>query len=472
MRKPIFPVILSGGSGSRLWPVSRESHPKQLLPMIGETTLLQQTAYRVSDPELFQPLTVIANSEHRFQVAEQLRDIGLSDVRIVLEPEARGTAAAIAAAAALVGEEQPDALLLVMPADHYIGDAAAFAAAVAQAAPAAEAGGLVLFGVRPTRPATGFGYIRAGSSIGDGVRSVLAFVEKPNIDKARNFLECGDHFWNAGLFLFSVSAIREELGRYEPDILLCSEQAVRNSSQDLDFLRLAPEPFSRCPSTSIDYAVFERTSRAILLPVEFEWTDVGSWGALWEQASKNETENVFVGNVQAHDTSGSYLRSEGPLIATIGVQNLVVVATDDAVLIADRSCDQDVKRVVDHLRKVNCPTATQNRKVYRPWGWYETLEVGHRFQVKRLTVKPGGVLSLQKHFHRAEHWIVVEGTALAQVDGVERLIAENQSIHVPLGAVHRLSNPGKTPLALIEVQSGGYLGEDDIVRYEDVYARA
>lgn len=472
MRKPIYPVILSGGSGSRLWPVSRESHPKQLLPMVGETTLLQQTAGRVSDPRRFRPLTVIANSEHRFQVAEQLRDIGLSDVRIVLEPEGRGTAAAIAAAATLIAEQQPDALLLVMPADHYIGDVEAFAAAVDQAAPAAEAGSLVLFGVRPTRPATGFGYIRAGKATGDGLHAVAAFVEKPDVETARSFLERGDHFWNAGLFLFSAAAIREELAQFEPDILLCSERAVGDATRDLDFLRLAPEHFARSPSTSIDYAVFERTSRAVLLPVEFDWTDVGSWGALWEMAPKSETDNVCVGNVQAQDTSGSYLRSEGPLIATIGVRNLVVVATDDAVLIADRASDQNVKLVVDNLRKANCPTATHNRKVYRPWGWYETLEVGHRFQVKWLTVKPGGVLSLQNHFHRAEHWIVVEGTALAQVDGVERLIAENQSIHVPLGAVHRLSNPGKTPLALIEVQSGGYLGEDDIVRYEDVYARA
>jgi len=468
----IFPVILSGGSGSRLWPLSRESFPKQLLPLTGPRTLLQETALRVADAAQFHPVMVVANAEHRFVVAEQLREIGQGSPTIVLEPMARNTAPAVAAAAIIAAESDPDALILVMPADHAVPDKTGFLSAVAAGASAAREGELVLFGVQPDSPATGYGYIRAGEALQGEVRRVDAFVEKPDLATAEAYLADGRYVWNSGIFLLPVRGLLAELEAHAPKVLAAARGAHAAAKRDMDFLRLDAEAFGQSPSISIDYAVMERTERAAVVPATFAWSDVGAWGALWELAEQDADGNVEIGDTLAEDTRGSYLRSEGPLIATVGVDDLIVVATPDAVLVARRDRDQGVKNVVERLRASNHATAIQTRRVYRPWGWYEGIETGERFQVKRIQVKPGGQLSLQKHFHRAEHWVVVNGTAEVQLDGERKLLAENESIYIPLGAVHRLANPGKVPLNLIEVQSGPYLGEDDIVRFEDVYARA
>lgn len=472
MSAKIFPVILSGGAGSRLWPLSRETFPKQLLPLTGERTLLQEAALRASDPERFEPLMVIANAEHRFIIAEQLREIEAREPTIVLEPVARNTAAAVATAALLANARDPDALILVMPADHFVSEVAGFLKTVDSGLAAARAGKLVLFGIEPDMPSTAYGYIRTGAAAEAGVRAVDAFVEKPDHATAESYLASGDYFWNSGIFLLPAAAVIAELEAHEPKIVAAVRGAIEAATQDMDFLRLDPAAFAESPSTSIDYAVMERTRRAVVAPAAFGWTDVGSWSALWELAGQDEQGNVELGQTLAENTRGSYLRSEGPLIATVGVEDLIVVATPDAVLVASKQADQDVKRVVDRLKALNHVTATQNRRMYRPWGWYEGIHDGDRFQVKRITVKPGHKLSLQKHFHRAEHWVVVNGAAQVHIDGEERLLGENESVYIPLGAVHRLSNPGLVPLNLIEVQSGPYLGEDDIVRLEDAYARA
>ena len=467
----IHPVILSGGSGSRLWPLSRESHPKQLLPLAGERTLLQETAARVTDPTRFAPLLVIANEAHRFVIAEQLRELGCSDARIVLEPAGRNTAPAVAAAARIVAEIDPDGLILVMPADHVILDVAAFRATVEAGVVAAAEGSFVLFGIQPDTPATGYGYIRTGVPLSGEVRTVAAFVEKPDPLTAEAYLASGEYLWNSGIFLLPVRAVLEELSEHEPRVLAAATAAVDKAARDLTFLRLDAESFGASPSISLDYAIMERTRRAAVAPARFPWSDVGAWSALWDIAPRDGDGNVLVGDALAEDVQGSYLRSEGPLLAAVGVKDLIVVATPDAVLVADRKSDQDVKRVVERLKALNHVTATQNRRVYRPWGWYEGVHEGERFQVKRITVSPGQKLSLQKHFHRAEHWVVVNGSALVTVNEQQSLISENESVYIPLGAIHRLENPGKVPLSLIEVQTGAYLGEDDIVRLEDVYAR-
>lgn len=472
MSSKIYPVILSGGSGSRLWPLSRESYPKQLLPLAGPHTMLQETALRVGDAGRFHPVMVVANAEHRFVIAEQLREIGAAAPTIVLEPAARNTAAAVASAALLAGAQDPDALILVMPADHTIPAKTDFLAAVDAGLPAAREGALVLFGIQPDAPATGYGYIRGGAALSGAARQVEAFVEKPDLATAEAYIESGDYYWNSGIFLLPAKAVLAELEQHEPAVLAAVRASVDAASRDMDFLRLDPEAFAACPSISIDYAVMERTDRAAVVPSTFVWSDVGAWGALWELADRDADQNVEIGDTLAEKTRGSYLRSEGPLIATVGVEDLIVIATPDAVLVASRHADQDVKRVVERLKATNHATAVQTRRVYRPWGWYEGIHVGERFQVKRITVNPGGKLSLQKHFHRAEHWVVVNGTAEVHLDGVQKLLGENESIYIPLGATHRLCNPGKVPLNLIEVQSGAYLGEDDIVRLEDVYARS
>jgi mannose-1-phosphate guanylyltransferase/mannose-6-phosphate isomerase len=472
MSAKIFPVILSGGSGSRLWPLSRESFPKQLLPLAGPRTMLQETALRVADPALFHPVMVVANAEHRFVIAEQLRDIGQGKPIIVLEPVARNTAPAVAAAALIAAEQEPDALILVMPADHTVPDAPGFLAAVAAGAAAAHAGDLVLFGIQPDSPATGYGYIRAGEAAQGAAHRVEAFVEKPDTATAEGYLADGRYSWNSGIFLLPATAVIAELEAHEPAVIAAVRKAFVAAKRDMDFLRLDPDAFAESPSISIDYAVMERTTRAAVVPSTFAWSDVGAWSALWELGKKDSSDNVLIGDTLAEDTRGSYLRSSGPLIATVGVDDLIVIATQDAVLVANRHKDQDVKKVVERLRASNHATATQNRLVYRPWGSYEGVTEGERFQVKRITVKPGHKLSLQKHFHRAEHWVVVNGTAVVHLDGEEKLLGENESIYIPLGSTHRLTNPGKVPLNLIEVQSGPYLGEDDIVRFEDVYARA
>jgi mannose-1-phosphate guanylyltransferase/mannose-1-phosphate guanylyltransferase/mannose-6-phosphate isomerase len=472
MSAKIFPVILSGGSGSRLWPLSRESFPKQLLPLAGQRTMLQETALRVADPALFHPVTVVANAEHRFVIAEQLREIDKRQPTIVLEPMAKNTAPAVAAAALLAAEADPKALILVMPADHAVPDAEGFLDAVRAGAAAAQAGKLVLFGIQPDSPATGYGYIRAGEALEGAARKVEAFVEKPDQATAEGYLADGRYSWNSGIFLLPAAAVIAELEAHEPAAIAAVRAALGGAKKDLDFIRLDPEAFAKSPSISIDYAVMEKTANAAVVPSSFVWSDVGAWSALWKLGQRDDADNVAIGDTLACDTRGSYLRSEGPLIATVGVEDLIVVATPDAVLVANRHKDQDVKKIVERLKSSNHVTAVQNRRVYRPWGWYEGVDAGDRFQVKRILVKPGEKLSLQKHFHRAEHWVVVNGTAEVHVDGEQKLLAENESVYIPLGAVHRLVNPGKVPLNLIEVQSGPYLGEDDIVRFEDIYARA
>jgi mannose-1-phosphate guanylyltransferase/mannose-1-phosphate guanylyltransferase/mannose-6-phosphate isomerase len=472
MANKIFPVILSGGSGSRLWPLSRESFPKQLLPLAGPRTMLQDTAARVADPGLFHPVTVIANAEHRFVIAEQLREIGERQPTIVLEPVAKNTAPAVAAAALIAAEAEPDALILIMPADHAVPDGKGFLEAVRAGVPAAQAGALVLFGIQPDSPATGYGYIRAGEALKGAARRVEAFVEKPDQATAEGYLADGRYSWNSGIFLLPARSVIAELEAHEPAVIAAVREALAAAKRDMDFLRLDPDAFARSPAISIDYAVMERTALAAVVPSSFVWSDVGAWSALWKLAARDASDNVEIGDTVAENTRGSYLRSEGPLIATVGVEDLIVVATPDAVLVANRHKDQDVKRVVERLRGANHATAIQTRRVYRPWGWYEGVDAGERFQVKRIQVNPGQKLSLQKHFHRAEHWVVVNGTAEVHLDGEQRLLGENESIYIPLGSTHRLTNPGKMPLNLIEVQSGAYLGEDDIVRFEDVYARA
>jgi mannose-1-phosphate guanylyltransferase/mannose-6-phosphate isomerase len=470
----IHPVLLSGGSGSRLWPLSRESYPKQLLPLAGERTMLQETAARVLDGARFAPLTVIANAEHRFIIAEQLREAGVEGASLVLEPVARNTAYAAAVAALVVAARDAAGLMLLMPADHVIRRPDLFLQAVETAAPAARAGRFALFGVTPTAPATGYGYIEAGAPLANtpGVSEVARFVEKPDALTAERLVADGRHLWNSGIFLLPARAFLDELGRLAPDILSAAEASLANAAHDLDFLRLDEASARRSPSEAIDTAVMEKTRLAAVAPVDAGWTDVGAWGALWElDAEAGEGSNVVRGAVRADGVQRSYLRSEGPLVAAIGVEDVVVVATPDVVLVADRRDDQKVKAMVERLKAEGLPLATQARRVHRPWGWWETLHAGDRFQVKRLTFLPGRRLSLHKHFHRSEHLVVAAGTALITVDGAETLHRENESVFIPLGVTHRIANPGKLPLVLIEVQSGAYLGEDDIVRLEDDYAR-
>jgi mannose-1-phosphate guanylyltransferase/mannose-1-phosphate guanylyltransferase/mannose-6-phosphate isomerase len=474
MRSRIVPVLLSGGSGSRLWPLSRETYPKQLLPLLGDKTLLQQTALRVADRSAFAPPVMIANAEHRFIIAEQLRALDLAGITTVLEPEGRNTAPAAAVAALIASGESRDPVVLLLPVDHLVRDTAAFSRAIATGLPAADAGKIVLFGVRPGGPATGYGYIQVGSELAGapGVGEVARFVEKPDIEAARRYVGAGDHLWNCGIFLFRARSLIDEFERLAPDILASARAALAGAVRDLDFLRLAAAPFAKCPSVSVDYAVMEKTDKAAVVRGDFDWSDVGSWSALWDAGEKDRSGNVAIGDVITEDASGCYLHGDGPLVAALGVEDLVVTATPDVVLVTTRERDQDVKRLVTRLKANGHHAATQTLRVHRPWGYYQSVHTGERFQVKRITVNPGAKLSLQKHFHRAEHWVVVNGTALVTRDGEETLLRENESIFVPLGCIHRLENPGRLPLNLIEVQSGPYLGEDDIVRVEDIYQRS
>ena len=472
----IVPVLLSGGTGTRLWPLSREAYPKQLLPLAGKRTMLQETALRSADRERFAAPVVIANHEHRFIVAEQLRDLGIPDAQIILEPFGRNTAPAVAVAALVAAESDPDSCLLVMPADHVIQDPAGFQAAVIQGLEAASAGRLVLFGMKPTEPATGYGYIRVGTPVpgASGVRDVVEFAEKPDRPRAERYVTSGEYLWNSGIFLLPVAGVLAELERLAPEVLANARDALKGATQDIDFLRLDPPAFQRCPNISIDHALMERTEIAAVVPASFGWTDVGSWSALWEIGRKDEAGNVVSGDVVAEDVKNSYLRSEGdgPIVAALGLEDVIVVATADVILVTKKSRDQDVKRLVERLREGGHAAATQSIRVHRPWGFYQSIHNGERFQVKRITVNPGAKLSLQKHFHRAEHWVVVNGTALVTRDQEQILLRENESVFLPLGCVHRLENPGRLPLNLIEVQSGPYLGEDDIIRIEDIYARS
>jgi mannose-1-phosphate guanylyltransferase/mannose-6-phosphate isomerase len=468
----VQPVLLSGGSGTRLWPLSREAYPKQFLPLAGEDTMLQATWRRVAPLSAAAPL-VVANEDHRFLVAEQLRVIGAPAARIVLEPVGRNTAPAIAAAALVAMADGSDPLLLVLPSDHVVRDADAFRAAVAEAASAAEAGALVTFGIVPQTPETGFGYIQ--SEAGEGVRRVLRFVEKPDAATAQAYLDDGGYFWNSGMFLFRASRYLEELGRHRPDILSAVRAACAHLDHDAlsqggEFLRLDRDAFAASPSESIDYAVMEKTDAAMVLPVDIGWNDVGSWSALWEVSEQDGDGNAHHGDVIAIDSRNSYAYARR-LVALVGVDDLVVVETDDAVLVAAKDKVQEVKQVVAQLKAGQRSQAALHREVHRPWGSYDSVDAGDGFQVKRIKVKPGAALSLQSHARRAEHWIVVRGTArVTRNNDVFELFA-NQSTYIPIGAKHRLENPGADMLELIEVQSGDYLGEDDIVRYEDVYGR-
>ncbi len=466
------PVLLSGGSGTRLWPLSREAYPKQFLALAGEDTMLQATWRRVAALSDAAPL-VVANEDHRFLVAEQLRVIGAPAARIVLEPVGRNTAPAIAAAALVAMADGSDPLLLVLPSDHVVRDAEAFRAAVTAAMPAAEAGALVTFGIVPQAPETGFGYIQADA--GEGVRRVLRFVEKPDAATAQSYLDDGGYFWNSGMFLFRASRYLEELGRHRPDIADAARAACAHLDHDAlsqggEFLRLDRDAFAASPSESIDYAVMEKTDAAMVLPVDIGWNDVGSWSALWEVSEQDGDGNAHHGDVIAIDSRNSYAYARR-LVALVGVDDLVVVETDDAVLVAAKDKVQEVKQVVARLKADQRSQAALHREVHRPWGSYDSVDAGDGFQVKRIKVKPGAALSLQSHERRAEHWIVVRGTArVTRNNDVFELFA-NQSTYIPIGAKHRLENPGTDMLELIEVQSGDYLGEDDIVRYEDVYGR-
>ena len=477
MTTPLIPVILCGGTGTRLWPLSRASYPKQYWPLGsgGDDTLLQQTQLRLSGiAGLGDPL-LICNDDHRFIVAEQMRQIGVTPGAILLEPMGRNTAPAVAVAALKATAKGEDPLLLVLAADHVIRDGERFRAAIDAGRSAAEAGRLVTFGIVPTAPETGYGYIEAAEPLEAGELTpvpIARFVEKPDRATAEQFLASGRFTWNSGMFLFRASAMLAELERLAPELVSCCRSALEHDTPDLQFLRLDREAFAQCPSVALDVAVMERTPLGSVLPLDAGWSDVGSWSALWETADQDENGNVLRGRVISEGSRNCYLRSEHRLVVGLGVENLVVVETDDAVLIAERSQAQNVKAIVQQLEADGSSEGKAHRRIYRPWGHYTSIVEGSRWQVKRISVKPGASLSLQMHHHRAEHWVVVRGTALVEKNGVEELIGENQSTYIPLGAQHRLSNPGKIPVEMIEIQSGAYLGEDDIVRLEDVYGRS
>ena len=471
----ITPVILSGGAGTRLWPLSRELYPKQLLPLTGARTMLQQTVLRLQGLTAGAPI-VVCNEAHRFLVAEQLRQLHIEPRATLLEPFGRNTAPAIALAAhaALKGlPAQPNALdpvLLVLPADHVIRDPAAFHTAVRAALAAAEAGQLATFGIVASAPETGYGYIERGAPSGAAFR-IARFIEKPNSERAREFVASGDYYWNSGMFLFRARRYLQELERFAPEMARICEQAFRGAREDLDFLRIDPGLFEACPADSIDYAVMEKTGDAVVVPLDAGWSDVGSWSSLHAASDADAHGNVTHGDVISEDTQGSYLYSQSRLVAAVGLKDHVVIETKDAVLVAPRERVQDVKKLVLRLKERGRYEHSLHREVFRPWGSYDSLEHGPRFQVKRLKIKPGATLSLQLHHHRAEHWVVVAGTARITRGEEEFLLEENQSTYIPVGVKHRIENPGMIPLEIIEVQSGSYLGEDDIVRFEDRYGR-
>lgn len=467
----LTPVLLSGGVGSRLWPVSRETHPKQFLPLASELTMLQETLQRTSGLEASSPI-VVCNEEHRFMVAEQLRQVKLEAGGLILEPEGRNTAPAVALAALRALSQDPESVMLVLPADHLIENVPAFVEAVGKALPQAEQGRLMTFGVVPTAPETGYGYIKCGASLSDDLYELERFVEKPDAETAQGYLDAGGFLWNSGMFLLRAATYLEQLGKLAPDMLAACEKAMAGSSADMDFVRPEPQAFAACPSDSIDYAVMEKTDVGGVVSLDCGWSDVGAWSALWEVAEQDEDGNVSTGDVLLNDCRNSYFRSDSRLVAATGVENLVVVETADAILVADREQVQGVKNIVNRLRDQDRTEATLHRRVYRPWGSYESLVASERFQVKQIVVNPGQTLSLQMHHHRAEHWIVVNGTAEVTCGDKVFMLKEDESTYIPLGHKHRLANPGHIPLELIEVQSGAYLGEDDIVRFEDVYGRS
>lgn len=473
----IQPVILSGGSGTRLWPLSRRAYPKQFLSLVDDATLLQSTASRLDGlgeyAEISSPL-IVCNEAHRFLVAEQLRASGHAAGNILLEPVGRNTAPALTLAALSVLDEDP--VLVVMPADHVVGDVQAFARAVSAGLARAADGKVVTFGIVPKSPQTGFGYIRAGAAIGADTFALEAFVEKPDLETAQRYLESGDYYWNSGIFVLRASRWMDLIERFQPDIVRTVREAHRNGQRDLDFYRVDEALFAASPSDSIDYSVMEPLSQeageCIVVPLDAGWSDIGAWAALWEVSPHDDAGNALHGDVITHDAQNNLLHAQHRIVAAVGVQDLVVVETPDAVLVAHKDRAQDVKRITQHLDEQGRCESEFHRQVHRPWGTFEGVDQGERFQVKRLTVKPGATLSLQMHHHRAEHWIVVSGTARVTCDDREFLLTENESTYIPIGTRHRLENPGAIPLEIIEVQSGSYLGEDDIVRFEDVYNRA
>jgi mannose-1-phosphate guanylyltransferase/mannose-6-phosphate isomerase len=467
----IRPVIMCGGAGARMWPESRESLPKQFIPLIGQRSTFQTIVSVVSDPAVFDRAVVITNFDYRFRVAEQLLEIG-AEAAILLEPDRRDSAAAVGAAAAWAAAHDVNTVVAVLAADHVFEDGKQFARLCAQAYAAANAGEIVTFGVTPDHPATGYGYIHPGAplALDPDVRRIERFVEKPDEARARAFIEEG-YLWNSGNFIFRADVMLEELRRFEPEIAAATAAAVSAAKKDLGFVVLDHESFAKAPKTSIDYAVMERTDRAVVLTADVGWSDVGEWSTVWRLSPRDADGNSLRGRAVVIDSSNVLVRSEGQLAAVIGLQNVIVVATGDAVLVADRSQTAKVKKLVENLKAEGHPEATEHRRNYRPWGYYQSIDQGPRYQVKRIVVRPGGRLSLQKHHHRAEHWVVVRGAAEVTLNGKVEMVHENESIYLPIGSTHRLANPGKIDLELIEVQTGSYFGEDDIVRIDDVYNR-
>lgn len=465
----MIPVILSGGSGTRLWPLSRGQYPKQFLPLVSDHTMVQETLLRLNGLQGLQAPIAVCNENHRFMMAEQLWEIGVKPAAIILEPMGKNTAPAVAMAALSAASE--DDVLLVLPADHVITDAAAFHKAVVQAEQLAEQGFLVTFGIVATAPETGYGYIKRDTVTQGAAFNVAAFVEKPDLETAAEYVRSGDYFWNSGMFAFKAGSFLRELEKFNPKMLTVCRLALAAAKADLDFVRLDKDIFATCPADSIDYAVMEKTDKAVVIPLAAGWNDVGSWSALWDVTQKDQFGNAISGDVLTVDSHNSYIHAENKLVAVIGVSDLVVVETDDAVMIAPKDRVQEVKDVVDQLKKLKRNEADVHRKVYRPWGHYHSVDDGERHQTKRIVVKPGAKLSVQKHHHRAEHWVIVKGTALVTKGGEQILLTENESTFIPLGIVHCLENPGVIPLEIVEVQSGSYLGEDDIVRFNDQYGR-
>jgi mannose-1-phosphate guanylyltransferase/mannose-6-phosphate isomerase len=471
MSAQIIPVIMCGGAGTRLWPVSRESMPKQFVPLVGQGSTFQQVLARIADPSLFSRPIVITNADFRFVVAEQLRERGI-EADIVLEPSRRDSGPAVAVSAVLAAKRDHDALVLVLAADHVVRKPEEFRQACRRAAEAATAGRIVTFGIAPTHPATNYGYVRPGEKLnGAHVHAVEAFVEKPDAATAANYLADG-YLWNSGNFLFHAATMLAEIERFEPAMAEAAKAAVDGLTRDLDFVRLAADAFARAPRKSIDYAVMERTKLAAVVPADIGWSDVGSWSAVWDILDHDAAGNATEGPVVMLDSRNSLVRSEKSLLTTvIGLDDVIVVSTADAVLVSARAKAEEVKTLVEQLKAQNHRAAVEHRRIYRPWGYYQDIDIAPRYRVKRIVVKPGSKLSLQKHFHRSEHWVVVKGTAEVTLGTDERSVHENESVYIPIGSVHRLANPGKIRLELIEVQVGSYLGEDDIVRLDDVYGR-
>jgi len=470
MNNNIIPVVLSGGSGTRMWPLSRSHYPKQFLPLVSEKTMLQETVLRLPELDNLSSPMVVCNEDHRFMVAEQLHELGIQPQAILLEPFGRNTAPAVALAA--LAAPSPEDILLVLPADHVITDHQALAEAIEKAVAQADAGNLVTFGIVPTAAETGYGYIHRGKQLDSHSGFVVdRFVEKPDLQKAREYLDDGGYYWNSGMFALKAGTYLEELQKFNPDMLSVCQIASEKGQKDLDFCRIDSQAFDACPSDSIDYAVMEKTDHAVVIPLDAGWNDVGSWSSLWEVSDKDAQGNRVHGDVMSVDTHNSLLHSESRLVTSIGLDDIVVIETDDAVMVASKDRVQDVKKIAERLKAEKRSEAEAHRKVYRPWGWYDSIDIGPRHQTKRISVNPGSKLSLQKHHHRAEHWVVIKGTARISNGDKEFLLTEDQSTYIPIGTMHRLENVGKIPLEIIEVQTGSYLGEDDIERYSDDYGR-